>query len=978
MNMTKPTVLRNAVPAVSCRLRYAPVLRIAVLRTTLLAVAVLATIAAPVAAQDWANKLDQDLTVDPVLTVGKLDNGLTYYVRQNETPEARVELWLVVNAGSTLEDADQRGLAHFVEHMAFNGTEKYQRLELVNYLETIGMRFGPDINATTSFDETVYMLRVPTDSEELVDTGLDILHQWASAVTFDDQEVDRERGVVTEEWRLGLGFGSRLRDQQFPILFQDSVYAERLPIGTPEILKNAPAQRLKDFYHDWYRPDLMAVIAVGDIDREQMAAKLAARFSGLTNPEEAKPRIIHPIPDHEETLYGVATDPEAAGTTFAIFNKLPRRPEGRVRDYRQWIVERIYHMMVNARLEEFTRQPNPPFLVANSSSGRFVRSKHVSTLVAAVGEGEVAKGMTALLTEVERLAQFGFSQSELDRARAQYIRTYERAAQDTNAADSSDYASEYSRVFLVQEPTPGIAVELELVQQFVPPLDLKEMNALAARSLDDSNRVILVSAPDRHRDRMPKQKEALAIFEKVKKTKLEPYVDDVPDQPLLAEIPEAGEIVSEQSVEELGITVWTLSNGTTVVLKPTDFRSDQVLVSAFSPGGNSVVGDDDYASSLLATTFVEESGMGAFDPIDLSKVLAGKTVQVSPYIDELEEGLDASASSRDLQDMFQLVHLAFTQPRMDANAYQAVMGRIRGWVYNRASLPQVQFDDRLNGVLTGNHPRRRPPDREMLAKVDLDKASSVYQDRFGDASDFTFVIVGSFELEAIKPLITTYLASLPGAEREETWKNIGVEGPDGVQQVEVFSGLEPKSQVRLIFSGAAPFGVQELYDLRSTSQALSIRLREVLREEMGATYGVRVSSDLSDRPAPGYKVTIEFGCSPENVDEMVERVFAELEVVKAEGLAESYTTKVREQQRRRRETLMRENGFWLRALTEYYRHGWDPLVLLDHDQLLDNLTPETLQQTAERYFSLENYVLGVLYPEKQEAAPESTEAAPAS
>ncbi len=932
-----------------------------------LAIALLASV--PTAgAEGWGERLEEDLPLDPLLTTGVLDNGLTYYIRHNESPEDRVELWLVVDAGSTLEDEDQLGVAHFVEHMAFNGTEKYQRLELVDYLETIGMRFGPDINATTSFDETVYMLRIPTDQPELVDTGLDILHQWASAVTFDEEEVDKERGVVTEEWRLGLGFASRIRDKQFPLLFRDSVYEKRLPIGTPEVIGNVSVERVRDFYRDWYRPELMAVIAVGDIDRAEMAAKIEAKFGSLTNGEEPRPRPTHQIPDHEETLYGVATDPETSHTTFAIFNKLPKRAEGRVKDYRQWIVERIYHMMVNTRLEEYTRGPSPPFLAAGSSSGRFVRSKHVTTLVAAVGEGEVSGGMYAVLRELQRLARFGFTEGELERAKAEYMRTYERAALDRDAADSSSYAAEYIRVHLVDEPTPGIAVELELVQEFVPQISLKEMNFLAALNLGERNRVILVSAPERHAQRLPSEEEALEIFSQVADAELVPYIDSAPDRPLISELPESGAIAGEEYIEELDITVWELSNGAQVVLKPTDFRSDQVLVSAFSPGGNSLVSDDDFASSLVATAFVEESGVGAFDPLSLDKALAGKTVDISTYIDELEEGLDASASSRDLEEMFQLIYLVFTEPRLDDDAVRSVMGRVRGWVHNRSTHPEIQFEDRMNSVLTGDHPRRRAPTRELLKAVDASTALEVYGDRFGDASDFTFVIVGSFATEDMRPFVNTYLASLPTQQRQETWRDIGVDGPDEVERVEVFSGLEPKSQVRLVFSGGAEFGPQNLYNLRSTAAALGIRLREALREDLGATYGVRVSTNMTDRPSPGYTATIEFGCAPENVDTLVTRIFEEIESVRESGLADSYTTKVREQQRRRRQTMLRENGFWLRALSEYYRHGWDPRLLLQHDQLLANLNSETFQQTTALYFDPDKYVLGVLYPKEAEAA----------
>ena len=433
------------------------------------------------ATPDWRDDLDAPLSVDSLLTLGQLDNGLTYYIRENRQPEKRAEIWLIVDAGSNQEDDDQQGLAHFVEHMAFNGTERFPRQKLIDYLERTGMRFGPDINAYTSFEETVYMLRMPTDEEGLLETGIEILREWASAVSFADEEVEKERGVVVEEWRLGLGAEARIRDKQFPVLFKDSRYAERLPIGKKEILETAPTEALRRFYHDWYRPDLMAVVAVGDFDGERIERLIVENFSPLTNPEEPRERKIYPVPDHDETLYAIVTDPEAPATLLAIYYKLPRRPEGSAADYRRSLAENLYFDMLNARLNEDSRQADPPFLYAASdASNRFVRSKEVYLQIAAVKEDEVERGLRALLTEVERVDRHGFTETELERSKAEYQRAMERIYQERDHLDSGSYAAEYSRVFRFGEPTPGIAVELEMVREFLPTITVDELNGLVS------------------------------------------------------------------------------------------------------------------------------------------------------------------------------------------------------------------------------------------------------------------------------------------------------------------------------------------------------------------------------------------------------------------------------------------------------------------------------------------------------------------
>jgi zinc protease len=481
--------------------------------------------------------LDARLPVDRRVTVGRLENGLTYYVRRNASPQHRAELWLVVNAGSILEDPDQLGLAHFVEHMAFNGTRHFARQELVSYLESIGMRFGPDVNAYTSFDETVYLLQVPTDREGYLDRGIEILEDWAHGITFDRAEVDQERGVLVEEWRLGRGAERRLVEAQAPVLFAGSRYAERLPIGSREVLETAPVSAVKRFYHDWYRPDLMAVIAVGDFDPRDVEAQIREHFGAVQGPTEPRERLVPKLPAHDETLFATFTDPELTGTSVSVYTKLPRPPQGTVGDYRRSLVELLYHRMLNDRLYELGHRPDPPYLYAFSDSDSLVRTGEVDQQEAGVEEGRVLEGLRALLTEIERVRRFGFTESELERNRRDLLRAYERTWVEREARASGSYAAEYSRAFLEGEPIPGIAVELALVRRYLPAITLDEVNALADRRTGDANRVILVSGPESAADTLPSHDELLAAFEEARGLELEPYRDETPQEGLMAERP---------------------------------------------------------------------------------------------------------------------------------------------------------------------------------------------------------------------------------------------------------------------------------------------------------------------------------------------------------------------------------------------------------------------------------------------------------
>ncbi len=930
----------------------------------ILAVSTVTGVLGPASGQqtvDW----EAMLPVDPLVKVGKLENGLRYYIRKNSRPENRAELRLVVNAGSVLEDEDQRGLAHFVEHMAFNGTKRFPKQDLIDYLERIGMRFGPDLNAYTSFDETVYMLQVPMDSADVVVKAFEILEDWAHQLEFAPAMVDGERGVVIEEWRLGRGADARMFDQQFPILFRSSKYANRLPIGDKAVLETFDRDALVRFYRDWYRPDLMAVVAVGDFDPAAIESLINDHFSQLTRVADPRHREIFPVPDHEETLIAIATDHEATDSRVSIYYKQPlRQGEETYGGYRRLLIERLYNSMLNSRLFELTQQSDPPLLYGSSGQGKLIRSKEVYVLGAGVEDGGIERGLAALLTEAERVARHGFTPTEFERTKSQVLRWMESSYAEREKTNSGAYAYEYIRAFLDGEPIPGVDLEYELHQEMLPGIRLEEANRLAREWLSDTNRVILVNAPAKDGLRVPSKDELLATFAAVQESDIAPYEDDVDDAPLIAREPLAGEIVSEETIEEVDVTVWQLSNGATVVLKPTDFKADEILFRAESPGGTSLVEDEDYVAASTAADVISAGGLGQFGLIELQKKLAGKSVSVSPGIGPLFEGVSGSASPEDVSTMFELIHLTFTAPRRDTAGYLAYRSQINAFLSNRDLSPDAAFSDTLKVTMSQYHFRARPSTVAVYEEMDLDKSLDFYIDRFADAGDFTFVFVGNLEVEELRPLVVKYIASLPTVGRVESWRDVGVRPPTGVVEKVVHRGVEPRSQTYIVFSGAFEYTRENRHLIRSLSEVLQIKLRERLREDLAGTYGVSVSAMPERDPVPAFSLSVNFAANPDRLEELTRVVFDEIDSIKVNGPSSTDIEKVMEAQRRGRETSLKQNGYWLYQLLFAQRFGTDPRDILTYEDLIAQLDRETLRQAALRYLTEDNYVRVSLYPER--------------
>lgn len=909
--------------------------------------------------------LEESLPFDPSITVGTLDNGLRYYIRPNRRPENRMELHLAVNAGSVLEQDDQQGLAHFTEHMAFNGTENFKKQALVDFLESIGMRFGPEINASTGFDQTIYTLELPTDSLEIIEKAFLILADWAHRIQFDSLEIEKERGVIIEEWRQGRGAEARMLDKQLPILFQDSQYASRLPIGSRAVLDTFHHESLKKFYRTWYRPDLMAVIAVGDFESKHIEDMIHIYFSGISGPINPEPRKDFPIPDHGETRFAIATDPEATHNSIAIYFKKPLKPEVTLGDYRRMILENLYDSMLNDRLIELTKEADPPYLFALAGSGRFVRTKGVYTLSATVKENGISRGLNTLLIEAERVRRFGFAQTELDRKKKEVLRNMQRAYEERDKVMSNRLASEYARNYLIREPVPGIEFEFAMTNRFIPEITLNEVNALSAETITDSNRVILVDAPEKEGVHVPTEEELTAVFNHVRETVITPYIDRILDVPLVENPPEPGRIVHTQTIDTLGVTEWTLSNGVRVVMKPTDFKNDEVRFSSFSPGGLSLIPDSLYIPAVTATSIILESGLGPFTQIELEKQLAGKVVQVRPNISALTEKISGSASPKDLETLFQLIYLTFTEPKADSTAFQSFKSRIKGYIENRSADPDAAFSDTIQVTAAQYHYRSRPWSESLLNEMDLSESLAFYQDRFSDAGDFTFLFVGNFEPDSIASLVETYLGGLPSIHREETWHDLGIVPPDGLVRKTIRKGIEPKSRVTLLFTGPAVWSRQNNYEMESMMDVLNIRLREVIREDLGGTYGVRISGGLSRIPREEYSLSVSFGCDPERIEELTQTVFSQMDSLAQFGPDSSTVAKIKETQRRQYEVQLKENGFWLDYLYQTAFFHDDPLRLFGFFERVNSLSPETVRQTLGLYYHKDRYMQFVLTPEEQ-------------
>lgn len=905
----------------------------------------------------------QSLPLDPAIRTGKLSNGFTYYIRKNTTEKGHAVLYLVNKIGSILETDEQQGLAHFMEHMNFNGTTHFPGNKLVDYLEKAGVRFGADLNAYTSYDETVYQLPIPFDKPELVQNGLQVMRDWAQEALLETKEIDQERGVILEEKRLHEGAQKRMQNQYFPQLVNNSRYADRTPIGTTEVLVNFEPETLRAFYKDWYRPDLQSLIVVGDIDVNAIEAMIKSKFSDLKNPVNEKVRTQYTIALEGKNHFVIATDKENPGTSIQVIIKHPALKNRTLEEYRANMVQNIFNQLVAERFGSISRDGNPDYLRAGASIGHFMANLDAFNASVSVKSGELEKGFKALWTTLNNIKQNGFTASELDRVKLSLSSGIDMSVSEQDKVPSAQLVKEYTRYVLDGESAPGIQKEAELIHGFLPGITLAEVGKLAQQYMQTTNRDIIVSGTAADRASLPDEKTILSWMAAAEQAATPLYQDNVSNAVLLSVLPVPGKIVSEKKTADLGITTLKLSNGLTVVLKPTTFKNDEISFMAFSPGGTSLYSDADYQSAANAAGVVAAGGLGLLNPVQLRNTLNGKSVSVQPYIGERAEGVSGSANRKSLETAFQMTYLYFTQPRKDTAVFSKMIMRSKAALANPVRSPEKMFGDTINAVLTQNSLRRGGPSVAKLDQIQLDRAFEIYKERFADASDFTFVITGSFDVATVKPLLEQYLGALPFVSKAEKAKDVHIEIPAGVIQKTVYSGSENKATVQLILSGDYKYSAEHNLELKALKEVIEFRLLDRLRETEGGVYSPGVQLSTVKLPKSRYAMIIKFGCSPANVEKLIAATLEEIDQVKKNGAPKTDLDKFKAEEAVALKGSLESNSFWLSYLSGSYQNGEDPAQILTYKQHLDGLTNDAIQKAANTYLNGKNYIRFVLMPE---------------
>jgi zinc protease len=904
--------------------------------------------------------LDRPTPLAPDIRHGKLASGLTYYVLEHAKPAARAALWLAVDVGSLVEDDDQRGLAHFVEHVAFGGTKRFPKFAMVQYLEKVGMSVGADVNAQTGYEETLYQLTVPSDDGAVLMKGLDILRDIAGDVTFDAGEIDRERKAVLEEWRLARGAWQRVDEKQTAALLRGTRYAERIPIGLLPVIASATPAKLARFYDDWYRPESMAVIAVGDFDPVVVEAAIKARFGDLVARAPARPRTTVPIPNEHESIFEVATDPELPATTIAVYEKYDHGRSETKRAYRRSLVDRLYYSMMDARLADLTDVRGSPFVDSGVGRERLTRSADAAYYAVTAKEGRLSEALSLLFRALAQVERAGFSTAELALAARKRLAYVERVARDKDDAPPDQLAREITRNFFEHEEIPGPDLELAWTRELLPTITLDEIARVAAARNGERGRVVAIAAPANVK--VPSEQLLRITIYGARQDRVGPWQDTAPASAILDETPAPGRVVGTARDTVAGATVWTLANGVRVVVKPTTFTSDDVLVNGWEPGGTSVVADGDFASARFAGEVIDEAGGEKVSEREIRKLLSGSSVSLSIGLAELGASVEGEARAEDLETMLQLLYLRLTAPGHGQSAFNLWKAKRLEAARHRTDEPEERFDDEIASLITSDHPRRRQVTAEMIEQVNRDRVYTLWKNQFDDCSAFTFVFVGRVDLAKLQPLVETYLGSLPSKSTHTRWKDISVRYPKGKVERVVTAGTEPKSYVWVAFSRADPWSLDGARDLQVFEAVLRARLREVLRRELGGVYDVWVEAQVVREPVSREMLSISFACAPENVDKLRAAVFAEMASLAKNGVGAASLGPIAEQLRRQHDLDIKSDSWWLSVLRDAYYYGDNTVQLLDFGAILSRVTSDAVQATARRMFDDQRYWSVVLRP----------------
>lgn len=910
---------------------------------------------------------DRKIPVSDKVLTGKLSNGLTYYVRHNEEPKERASFYIIQNVGAILENDDQNGLAHFLEHMAFQGTDNFPGKGIIETLERHGVSFGGNINAYTAQNETVYNISsVPVGDTTLIDTCLMVLHDWSDYLTLSDEEIEAERGVIAEEWRTRRNPAFRIGLQTNPVLYKGSQYSKRDVIGDLNVIRTFDPQTLRDFYHDWYRTDLQAIVVVGDIDAERTVEKIKSMFEPIPAVENPKERIEYDIPEHKEMYYVVGTDKESTSSTVKIMTIIPNKREGKDVFYylREGIITRFFNSMIASRLAEIMQQSNPPYLGGSIGFGGLVRNYAGYYCAATAKPNEETEALKTILTENERIRRYGFSDSELERVKANFLAAVESSYKQMDKFGNESYVDDIKSNFLTGEPLVEYDVYYNYVKKTVPKITVEEIMEYAKPWFTSRNRVAVITGPDNVTHLT--EDEVRGVINYVEgDSSILPFEDEFIGQDLVTEELKGSRIEKVVPVEMFGAEEWILENGVKIVYKKADYEKDNVTLYAYSEGGTSLYGVKDLPNAENAAAFTNAYGAGEFKAIALSKALAGKMASCRTAIGDVNETVSGSATPQDIETMFKLLYLRFTAPRMDEEEYQSILNRNLADVDNVCRNPNKIIQDSLNFITTGYSPRTLPLSRKYLESLDMKRMNEIYRERFANAADFTFFIVGNIDADELKPLVEKYIGSIPASDAREKWVDNMVRAPKGIVKKVIPIRMEtPKSLVVTSFNKNMPYNLHDMYCNNVLRGILETRYTENIREKEGGTYGVSVNSQASKDPEEVYNMTMTFNCDPDRAAHLKSLVYAEIEKIRKEGVTHDEISAVTRQMLKDFEQSKPHNAYWLSVITTYYIYDINNNDPAQFEDILKNMTPEDISDFVSRMFDNPDIIDVVFEPKE--------------
>jgi zinc protease len=905
------------------------------------------------------------LPVDPQVRVGKLDNGLTYYIRHNNQPSERADFYIVQKVGAILENDNQNGLAHFLEHMSFNGTEHFPNKGIINFLEKNGVRFGENINAYTSLDETVYNLaNVPTIRQGIIDSSLLVLHDWSHSLLLKGDEIDKERGVIMEEWRTRAGASRRMWKEINAIIFAGSQYAKRDVIGDTAVILHSQYQALRDYYKKWYRPDIQGIIVVGNIDVDKTEAEIKQMFGSISKPVDPAKRIIYPVPDNDKPIVAIVTDPEASNAAIIVRYKHDPMPDSikkTMMGYVANLTNSLISTMINNRFKDLAQQPEAPFTVALNEYGDLTKSKDAFLFYMVPRVGKYTEAFQVLMNEIEKIKRFGFTVSEYERAKAEMFKEIENAYINRDKQKTESYVNEYVANFLDLEPIPSIEWEYKTAKQILPRLPLNMISQQAETYITDQNILVSIQAPENEKAKLPTQDQVLTMIDQVKTVSLEPYKDDTITKPLIADSPKPGKITKETENIAMGTTEWTLSNGIKVIFKPTKFKADEIRLGAVAYGGLSLIPTDQLPSATVACDVINNTGLGDFSPTDLTKLLAGKIANVSPSMNDYQESLSGNCSLKDFNTMMQMLYLYFTAPRKDIDAYNVFMNNMRTELTNAANNPAQAFNDTIVTEIYNRSPRKFVFQLSTLDKVNLDQVMNIYKERFANPANFTFFLVGNVSPDSMKTSVLTYLGGLQTSKKLETWKDQQIRYPQKeVKNIFPHEMQTPKASNFIFYHDKAAYNLHNILNAKILGNILTIRYTESIREEQGGAYGVGVSGSVSRIPSPETLLFMQFDTDPKLDTKMMTLIYLELQKIADKGPKAEDLNKVKENLLKKHAEDVEDNNWWISTLNSYFLTNVN--YIDGYDKAVNAIDSKSIQDLAKQLIEKKNNLEVIMQP----------------